>query len=212
MYVRTIHRIRTSSTEIYHLIIAWVAISYAFAIMLLWGGSQPTIEAILGPTIYEPLTISLITVGFAFLLHEMAHKVVAQRFGYWAEFRASPLMLLIAVALAYDIGLIFAAPGAVHIFGPNISRRENGIISIAGPLSNMIVAFAFAPLWLFGEGIVGDIGFYGTLINAALAIFNLLPVGILDGRKVWRWNKLIYLSAALASAALMFLVAGLYGL
>lgn len=205
-----VHRARTSATEVYHLVLAWVAISYAFAIMLLWRRGPPSLDVILGPPIYRPLVISLITVGFAFLLHEMAHKVMAQRFGYWAEFRASPFMLFLAVVLAYQLGFIFAAPGAVQIFGQNITKRENGVISIAGPLTNMIVALVFAPLWLYGSGIMGDVGFYGTMINAALAAFNLLPVGVLDGRKVWRWSKVVYLLAVAITAMLLLTVAGIY--
>ena len=47
----------------------------------------------------------------------MSHKIVAQRFGSWAEFRMSPIMLLLMLVLVYEFGILFAAPGAVMIYG-----------------------------------------------------------------------------------------------
>ena len=60
--------------------------------------------------------IALLTVGIGFILHEMAHKFTAIRYGYWAEFRKDNSMLLVAVALASLVGFVFAAPGATVIY------------------------------------------------------------------------------------------------
>jgi len=43
-------------------------------------------------------------------------------------------------------------------------------------------------------------------VNAWLAIFNLLPLSVLDGAKVWYWSKPAWLAAMLASASLFFLI------
>ncbi|KPQ43855.1 MAG: hypothetical protein MPEBLZ_01572 [Candidatus Methanoperedens nitroreducens] len=144
VHIRSMRSIHTSNTEIIHIIISWLAISYAFAILLLWSrsGTRPSSDELFNG-IFNPLVISLFTVGISFIIHEMSHKIVAQRFGSWAEFRMSPIMLLLMLVLVYQLGILFAAPGAVMIYGGNVGRRENGRISLAGPLSNLILGMAF---------------------------------------------------------------------
>ncbi|WP_245618649.1 hypothetical protein [Methanogenium cariaci] len=78
--------------------------------------------------------------GAAFILHEMAHKFTAMKFGYYAAFRKDNGMLLMGVALAALVGVVFAAPGATVIYGQpgrDMSKKENGIISVAGPVVNL---------------------------------------------------------------------------
>jgi len=90
------------------------------------------------------------------------------------------------------LGFIFAAPGATYISGSNVSERQNGIISLAGPATNVVIAFIFLLVGAVGTGIIGDIGLIGFPVNLFLATFNMLPVMPLDGAKVFRWNKLIW--------------------
>jgi Zn-dependent protease len=111
----------------------------------------------------------------------------------WAEFRMSSSMLMFAVGLAYMIGALFAAPGAVQIYGNHATSEQIGRIGAAGPLMNILLALAFMPLIgmdgsLVGVGF-GEIGRFGVLINLWLAFFNMLPLSVLDGRKVFAWSK-----------------------
>lgn len=184
----------TSSTELKHLFIAWVAISYAFAIMLAWMelDGKPTSSQIFGPFITDLFIISLVTVGISFIFHEMGHKFVAQQYGAWAEFRMSFGMLLLAIYMAWQIGILFAAPGAVQIFGPHITNKQYGKIAASGPVMNLFLAFAFMPL-LTDTGFLYDIGRLGVMINLLLAGFNMLPISVLDGRKVLAWNPIVYI-------------------
>ncbi len=184
----------TSSTELKHLFIAWVAISYAFAIMLAWMelDVKPTSSEIFGPFITDLFIISLVTVGISFIFHEMGHKFVAQQYGAWAEFRMSFGMLLLAIYMAWQIGILFAAPGAVQIFGPHITNKQYGKIAASGPVMNLFLAFAFMPL-LTDTGFLYEIGRLGVIINLLLAGFNMLPISVLDGRKVLAWNPIVYI-------------------
>ena len=203
--IRSMRSIRTSNTELAHILISWLAISYAFAILLLWfklGRRPQTFELLNG--IANPFVIALFTVGVSFIVHEMSHKLVAQRYGSWAEFRMSPFMLTLMLFLVYEFGFLFAAPGAVMIYGGNVGRRENGRISLAGPLSNLLLGLAFFP-FLSETGIFYEIGRYGVLINIALALFNMIPFSVFDGRKVWAWNKLVYLGMVIATLLLLVL-------
>jgi len=172
---------RISPREWRDLGIAWFAITLAFTLIFIGGG--PTLARFI-----LIFAISAVTVGLGFILHELAHKFTAMHFGYWAEFRKDNLMLLVAVVMAALAGFVFAAPGATVIFGQNLSRRENGLISASGAVTNLSLAIPFVILSLLGGSFFSAIGLMGWKVNAMLAAFNMLPVGPLDGRKVLAWN------------------------
>ncbi len=187
--------IATSETEIKDLIKAWAAISIAFAVLL--GG-----KSVLSPEFYTAFVISSLTVGIGFLFHELGHKVVAQKYGCFAEFRSFDVMLALAVAMSF-FGFVFAAPGAVMISGP-VGARRNGRISIAGPLVNIALALIFlGALLLFESPLARSISFYGYTVNSWLALFNMLPFWNFDGAKILRWSRINYGIVAAASLALM---------
>ena len=195
-YFLGFHKKGFSSIEIKHLFWSWLAISFAFA-NILKGEYYPTF---LGSFI-----ISAIAVGTGFLLHEMAHKFVSQKLHLRAEFRAFFPMLLLAVVLSYT-GFIFAAPGAVMIMGkPN--KKQNGLISIAGPLTNLILAIIFFGLLFMNiqSGLLVKIFFYGFIINVWLALFNLIPFAIFDGKKIFEWNKFMWALCVFICFVLFFM-------
>lgn len=153
---------------------------------------------------YIVLIITLISIGISFIAHELAHKYVAQRYGRWAEFRMWETGLTLAFLMAITMKVVFAAPGAVYISGGyfGISKKENGIISIAGPITNLILALMFLPLLAF-SGVLGVLGQLGFLVNIWLALFNLIPFPPLDGSKVIAWNSKVWAAVTLFAFILM---------
>ncbi|MBI4448217.1 hypothetical protein HY643_04495 [Candidatus Woesearchaeota archaeon] len=188
--------IKTSKTEIKDLAKALITVSLAFAILLT---KEFALQELL-----KNIGIAAITVTLGFLFHELAHKVVAQKFGCFAEFRASNTMLLIALATSF-FGFIFAAPGAVMIAG-RVSKERNGKIALAGPLTNLAVAVIFLSLsqLLFLGETIKMITHYGFMINSWLALFNMLPFGFLDGKKVKAWNSKAYWATTIIAALFTF--------
>lgn len=196
--------IEFSRRELRDLGVAWLALSIAFTIFF----GRPSVIAAEPSWAARLFAICVLSVGVGFMLHELAHKVTAIRFGQLAEFRADYGMLGVAIVGAMA-GFIFAAPGAVHHVG-RITDRENGLIALAGPATNVGLVVVFAPLVLVG-GFVGSVGEFGVLVNAFLAAFNLIPFGPLDGRTVYRWHPGVLVIAFLGSIALgvgAFLVIG----
>jgi Zn-dependent protease len=142
----------------------------------------------------------------AFLLHELAHKFLAQFYRAWAEFRVI-FFGVIVTTISIFLPFKFIAPGAVFISG-SVSERRNGKISLVGPLTNValgtgfLVALAFVDSRLFYEG---------ARFNAWIAIFNLIPFMDLDGSKIFVWNKMVWILALAASAGLYIAVSLISG-
>ena len=176
---------RFSEIEINHLLKAWLAIGFAFAIVLGGGFTSDFVIVFI---------ISLLTVGIAFLLHEMAHKYVAQMYGCWAEFRSYDMGLALAIFMAILVHAVFAAPGAVMVLGM-VTLEENGKIAAAGQIVNMVLAVMFWGLGLSFSSVGGWFPVfisYGYMVNSWLAFFNLIPFGPLDGNKVLAWSRPVW--------------------
>lgn len=160
------------------LIKAWALLSLAFAIHMSWPAFNLTFLL--------NIAFAALTLGLGFLLHELAHKWVAMQYDCYAQFRAYMKSLFISLLLSPFI--LFAAPGAVHISG-HASREQRGWIALAGPAMNIALALLFMaafemyPLRLFS---------FGAVINAWLALFNMLPFPPFDGAKVLAWNKVAF--------------------
>ncbi|MCD6457936.1 MAG: hypothetical protein J7K82_03720 [Thermoproteales archaeon] len=144
---------------------------------------------------------TLIAVLVAFFVHEMAHRFTAIYYGYKARFVASMeglILTLISVILPIKI----LAPGYVAIYGrPGGKLSEMGLIALAGPLSNLALACIalVTPLHAL-------LKYFVILVNADIALFNLLPFAILDGYKIFKWNKIIWLLIFLTAVGLWIYV------
>jgi len=65
---------------------------------------------------------------------------------------------------------------------------------------NIVLALAFLGLGLLipMEGLK-LLTYYGVLINAYLGLFNLLPFFVFDGKKIFMWNRMVWLGLVLVS-------------
>ena len=179
------------------MLISWFTLSLAFSMNAAWAGL---------PQFMVSFPVVLLTLGTGFIFHELAHRYVARKLGCWAAFRAWFWGLAVALGLAILTGgrFVFAAPGAVYIGGRVLSTRENGYVSIAGPLMNIIVGIGFLVLMLsYPNSIIGYIGTMGAYINLFLAAFNLIPIPPLDGYKVMQWSVPVWLVAMAIPAMIL---------
>jgi Zn-dependent protease len=145
---------------------------------------------------------------FAFLLHEIAHKLSAQHYGLWAEFRLTLFGALITLLSMLPFAFFkIISPGAVMIAG-SITRKQAGKTALSGPLTNITLSTIFIVVIISTSNIVQIIAVFGALINAIIAIFNLIPFSIMDGLKVFRWNKVVW--ALIFTASLILTVVSYY--
>jgi len=185
-----------SKTELKHLLIGTLLVlGVGLTYFLYIGIASPE----------TPILLAGLTIAFAlsFLLHEMAHKFSAQRYRLWAEFRLTmqgALLTLVSVFLPPPFKII--SPGAVMIVGSGTGKTV-GKIAISGPITNIVLSAACIAI----ATVTQDMFWFVAFINAFLALFNLIPFGIMDGLKVFKWDKMVWaitFAAAIVLAALTY--------
>jgi Zn-dependent protease len=183
--------LRFSKTEIAHLAIGMTLVA-AVGMSIFGFRFQPE---------YVAIFVS------AFLLHELAHKFLAQFYKAWAEFRVIFFGAIVtAVSAIPFFPFKFIAPGAVFISG-SISERRNGKISLVGPLTNVALGtgMLLAHMAMLSDS---QLLVIGARFNAWIAIFNLIPFMGLDGSKIFSWNKLVWI-LAMAASVLLYIAVGI---
>ena len=215
--------VKFGADELFDLLLSWIVLIIGFSLVMS-GRQIPGLGLILA---------AALGVGTGFLLHEMAHKFVALRYGYWAEYRANRSGLLFIIVMSF-MGFIFAAPGAVMIHKPlrangqsdNLSgsgiysdqadknaKKEELLIALAGPTTNIILTVLFFILLSSGL-VIGNLATsaidFAIFINLNLAAFNLLPLGPLDGKKILEANRLAW--AIVAVPTILVAISILFGI
>ena len=162
----------------------------------------------------NPVTLAIISIFilvYSAILHEIAHGYVADRFGDPTARLSGRLtldprphidpMMSLAIPLLLIISgspIIFggAKPVPVDPYNLKDGRKDIALVSLAGPLTNVLIALLAAilihifipnqPLFLVRtESILGFLLATIVQLNLLLAIFNMLPIPPLDGSKVF---------------------------
>jgi Zn-dependent protease len=156
---------------------------------------------------YRPWLLVILIPGFvlSFLGHELAHKLVAQRNGLWAEFRTNPYgLLLTALSAIPGLPFKFLAPGQANIQG-NASKGVMGSIALVGPGLNIVLGAAFVVLGKILSPFVSTAFLELGAFNGWLAVINLIPFGSLDGTRVFSWDKTRWVIALIGAAVVLVL-------
>lgn len=162
---------------------------------------------------YLSLIISFVPFMLAITVHEVAHGYVAYRKGdYTAKLMGRITMnpirhvdpigtILFPLMLAFSRSPVifgWAKPVPVNAFNFKNPRKDMVLVSMAGPLSNILLAMAFALVFkilllIFGPTVLFNSQFLAPLagmlvvglkISIYLGVFNLLPIHPLDGSHI----------------------------
>jgi Zn-dependent protease len=200
--------------EIRDLIISALVLALVFSIAIIVD--RIGVSNVFSSVLLQVFLVSLLVISLSFVLHELSHRYVARFYGCYAEYRMWSKGLLFALIFSF-LGIVFAAPGAVMIHpradlwgrATSLSRKGSGLISAAGPVTNLLLAVIFVLINFIFELTVyplGNVFLYGAFISTWLALFNLIPIPPLDGSKIFAWNLKIWGAMIAAAVALMFFV------
>lgn len=155
--------------------------------------------------------ISLVILIFSAILHEVMHGLVADRLGdptarLLGRLTLNPIPHIdLYMSILLPLMLFFfhspiliggAKPVPVDPFNLRDGRRDMAIVSLAGPLTNFLIAAIFTLLvhvlypgmqsqQIIQTNILGLVLGMVINLNLLLGIFNLLPIPPLDGSKVF---------------------------
>lgn len=151
------------------------------------------------------ILISLAILIFSTVLHEVAHGFVADKLGdptarLLGRLTLNPIphidplmsVFLPLILIFSGSPIVFGAakPVPVDPFNLRDGRRDMALVSLAGPLTNFLIAAVAALILKFfvlasGNIMLSDIVFRVIQLNLLLGIFNLIPIPPLDGSKVF---------------------------
>lgn len=134
--------------------------------------------------------VSIIGLIIALTIHEFSHAFVADRLGdptpaANGRLSLNPLHHLdpLGTIMLLVVHLGWAKPVPIDPYNLSHPRRDEFLIALAGPASNLLLATVLAGLLhLFPQFI--SIGYVIVAVNVSLAVFNLIPIAPLDGSKV----------------------------
>ncbi len=132
---------------------------------------------------------AVIVAAPAVILHELGHKFVAMSFGFNASFEVFWFGLALGVFLKLiHSPFLIVAPGYVTFSSLGMTDLQYRLIAFAGPLVNLVLFF-IAMLMLRNVTKMSrkEVAFWAFTkkLNLLLFIFNMIPLGPLDGAKVF---------------------------
>ncbi|MCU7871442.1 MAG: site-2 protease family protein [Candidatus Thiodiazotropha sp. (ex Lucinoma borealis)] len=161
-----------------------------------------------GLDLIQKLSIFILPMVFAITVHEAAHGWMAKRLGdstaeMLGRVTLNPIKhidlvgtILVPIGVYLMTGFMFgwAKPVPVNWNNLNHPKRDMGLVALAGPAANLMMALIWAVLIYVGAIIMENfdwlglplllMGVAGVLINTVLMALNLMPIPPLDGGRV----------------------------
>jgi Zn-dependent protease len=150
----------------------------------------------------DRLAIQVITIlvfilmgGMATVAHELSHRYFARRWHGESEFQFWGLGTAMMLVTAGLFGTVFAKPSRTLTAATERLTKEQGVIvAFAGPIANIVFALASLLIIPFG-GILTLIGQAGLSMNLLAAVFEMVPLALLDGKKLYAYSKFLWAAA-----------------
>jgi len=133
--------------------------------------------------------------GMATVAHELSHRFFARRWNGASEFQFWGLGTTMMLLTAWLFGNVFAMPSrTLTAATEHLTREQTVVVAVAGPLANIVFALASVLLIPLG-GLLTLIGQAGPSMNLLAAVFEMVPLSLLDGKKVYAYSKILWAAA-----------------
>jgi len=156
------------------------------------------------------LLLEIPVIMISLSLHELAHGYAAYKCGdgtakAFGRLTLNPMKHLdvMGTLFMFLFGFGWAKPVPVNMRNMRKPKRDMALVSLAGPVSNLLLSFVFAAVYMFmwkfsaeeavsgifleelsPVGIITLISYLGIILNIGLAMFNLIPIPPLDGSNI----------------------------
>ncbi len=192
---------KSMSSEAASLIIGMLAIIVA------WLGYKSILAA------SKVVLAEAVLIAISVAIHEISHRNIARRYGCISRYVLDPLGLILTLLSTFSPYLKIIVPGYVLITCPSYwglgGRGSKDVLilaTIAGPLSNIVLGIIFRiTAILVGAEFFKIVFLDVSRLNGWLAFFNLLPVGPLDGARIFRALPVTWALMFVASLGIMIL-------
>jgi len=201
LYLRSNPQVLTTGRESLDLMGAMLMLAFVF-------GFQPVLT---GNRTINYVILLVLVISPAFILHEMGHKYAAIYYKKYARFTLIRQMFFITFLVGL-LGFGIAGPGATMIIG-NSTKKESGIFAAAGPAVNFVLALISYIIILltpnvmisFFEMGLHEIFYLSMFINSFLGLFNLIPFGMLDGKKITAWSNEVWILLVILNGYMFYI-------
>ncbi len=159
----------------------------------------------------------------AFLFHEFGHRQTARHFKLQTKFRLLTIgMYLTFFGLALGVTTLLtsgspiippALPGAVVVLGLDKINKQTGWCKSAGPIVNLVFGTILLIISLMIPPTLFPLNLFiglAAALNFTLGTFNMIPLGILDGQNIWKWNKTMYFLLMISLITLLVITYSLF--
>jgi hypothetical protein len=189
---RARHFFGLSASEVLIIEIAVIIVAFAF---ILADRADLTLQTVI---------IYILVGAISVVLHDFAHRYFATKHGHDADTQFWGLGTLIMFLTAWLYGNAFAQSYR------NLVQREKeddpsemGIEMVAGPVVSILLMVISLGMITFG-GLLAIAGGVGFSINLITAVYSLMPIETMDGRAIWKWNRVVYLGLFVPMIAFYF--------
>jgi len=149
--------------------------------------------------IFSLIPIVLVTSIIVEVVKDFVREVVARSQGVWSEYRLWYFGLAMFLISAIVFKAPFSSPNRIRHHSPKFTKCSVGLVSLTAVIVPLAFAAIFYMLFVNGFTLIGNMG---LVISLTMAFFDTLPIPPMNGKDIYDWSKVLWLTLFIAAFAL----------